>query len=45
MRAFANRWDNEKGRHFVDGVHERFPIPQSEIDVTGSVLIPQNNGY
>lgn len=45
MRAFANRWDNEKGRHFVDGVHERFPIPQSEIDVTGSDLIPQNNGY
>jgi len=44
LRAFAARYNVEKGRGFVDGVHERFPIPQDEIDRTGG-MIQQNPGY
>jgi len=44
LRAFADRYNVEKGSGFVDGVHERFPIPQDEIDRTGG-LIQQNPGY
>lgn len=44
LRAFAARYNVDKGRGFVDGVHERFPIPQDEIDRTGG-LIDQNPGY
>ncbi|MEO6490754.1 MAG: RagB/SusD family nutrient uptake outer membrane protein [Ferruginibacter sp.] len=32
------------GKTFVDGKNEVFPIPQSEIDLSGGKLI-QNNGY
>lgn len=30
---------------FVEGTHEYFPIPQTYIDVVGSDLVKQNNGY
>ena len=45
MRAFGEKWDNEKGRFFEDGKHELFPIPQAEIDLLGTQLMPQNPGY
>lgn len=45
MRNFASKWNNVKGANFVDGVNEVFPIPQAEIDVLGTALMPQNNGY
>jgi len=32
------------GVNFMDGVHELFPIPQSQIDVTNGTLV-QNPGY
>jgi len=32
------------GVNFIDGVHELFPIPQSQIDVTNGTLV-QNSGY
>ena len=44
LRAFSARYNVDKGSGFVDGVHERFPIPQDEIDRTGG-LIQQNPGY
>jgi len=44
LRAFAARFNVDKGRGFVDGIHEIFPIPQDEIDRTGG-LIEQNPGY
>jgi len=44
LRAFSARYNVDKGRGFVDGVHERFPIPQDEIDRTGG-MIQQNPGY
>ncbi|HEY8399908.1 MAG TPA: RagB/SusD family nutrient uptake outer membrane protein [Cytophagaceae bacterium] len=30
--------------NFIDGVHELFPIPQAEIDITGGI-VNQNPGY
>jgi starch-binding outer membrane protein, SusD/RagB family len=45
MRAFGERWNNEKGKFFEDGKHELFPIPQAEIDLLGTLLMPQNPGY
>lgn len=33
-----------QGKSFVDGKNEVFPIPQSEIDASNSLLV-QNNGY
>ncbi len=45
MRSFASEWNNQKGANFVDGVNELLPIPQAEIDVLGTNMMPQNNGY
>jgi starch-binding outer membrane protein, SusD/RagB family len=45
MRAFADKWNSEKGKFFRDGTHELFPIPQSEIDLLGLEYMPQNPGY
>lgn len=45
MRAFGQKWNNDKGSFFEDGVHELFPIPQQEIDLVGPELLPQNPGY
>lgn len=33
-----------QGKNFVEGKHEDFPIPQTEIDLSGGRLV-QNNGY
>lgn len=44
MRAFSSKYNVDKGGGFVDGVHERFPIPQDEIDRTAGI-IQQNPGY
>ena len=35
---------NDEGKYFKPGVHDLFPIPQSEIDLSGG-LITQNPGY
>ncbi len=45
MRSFAAKWNNEKGANFINGIHELLPIPQAEIDVLGSEMMPQNYGY
>jgi starch-binding outer membrane protein, SusD/RagB family len=45
MRAFGEKWNNDKGKFFEDGTHELFPIPQQEIDLVGPTLMPQNPGY
>jgi hypothetical protein len=45
MRNFGQKWNNDKGSFFEDGVHEVFPIPQQEIDLVGPELLPQNPGY
>lgn len=44
LRAFAQKYNTDKGSNFRDGVHERFPVPQDEIDRTNGLII-QNNGY
>lgn len=44
LRAFAQKYSTDKGSNFRDGVHERFPVPQDEIDRTNGLII-QNNGY
>jgi hypothetical protein len=44
------RWGREEqvmkavGKNFVAGKHELLPIPQSEVDLTGGILV-QNKGY
>jgi len=44
LRAYAEKYNTVKGRAFTDGVHELFPIPQSEIDLSQGRLT-QNPGY
>lgn len=44
MRAFAAKYNTAKGAGFRDGVNEIFPIPQTEIDLSGGKIV-QNNGY
>lgn len=44
--ADSNEWSNakeaqNKGYYFEEGVHNLFPIPQTEIDLSGG-LIEQN---
>ena len=45
MRAFGEKFNNDKGKYFQNGKHELFPIPQSEIDLLGTDIMPQNSGY
>lgn len=45
MRAFAEKWHNDKGANFTDGKNELLPIPSNEIDLVGSDLLPQNPNY
>ncbi|PCJ92275.1 MAG: RagB/SusD family nutrient uptake outer membrane protein [Flavobacteriaceae bacterium] len=33
------------GASFTAGKNELYPIPQSQVDIQGSDLLPQNNGY
>jgi tetratricopeptide (TPR) repeat protein len=44
MRAYAKKYNTAKGAGFRDGVNEIFPVPQTEIDLSGGKII-QNNGY
>jgi len=44
MRAYAAKYHTAKGAGFRDGVNEIFPIPQTEIDLSGGKIV-QNNGY
>ncbi|CAN5483063.1 RagB/SusD family nutrient uptake outer membrane protein [soil metagenome] len=44
LRAYAEKYDTAKGSGFRDGVNEIFPIPQTEINLSGGVLV-QNPGY
>lgn len=44
LRAYAKKYNTAKGAGFRDGVNEIFPIPQTEIDLSGG-LIEQNPGY
>jgi len=44
VRAYAAKYNTAKGEGFRDGVNEIFPIPQSEINLSGG-KITQNNGY
>lgn len=44
LRAYAEKYNTVKGRGFIDGIHELFPIPQSEIDLSQGRL-EQNPGY
>jgi hypothetical protein len=32
------------GKNFIDGKHELLPVPQSEVDLTGGILV-QNKNY
>ncbi|WP_114749681.1 RagB/SusD family nutrient uptake outer membrane protein [Pleomorphovibrio marinus] len=44
LRSFSQQYNADKGSNFQDGIHERFPVPQDEIDRTNGLII-QNNGY
>lgn len=44
LRAYSQKYNTSKGGNFQDGVHELFPIPQSEIDLSEG-RIKQNPGY
>ena len=44
MRAYAEKYDVQKGRNFNDSRDYLLPIPQSEIDKSNGVLT-QNNGF
>lgn len=44
LHAFAAYRANRRGAFFIEGVHERMPIPQTEIDVSNGV-VKQNDGY
>ncbi|HZK95122.1 MAG TPA: RagB/SusD family nutrient uptake outer membrane protein [Prolixibacteraceae bacterium] len=44
MRAYAQKWDTDKGRNFNDSYHYLCPIPQEEID-RSNLSISQNAGY
>ncbi len=44
MRDYAAKYNTAKGAGFRDGINEIYPIPQSEVDVSGGV-ITQNPGY
>lgn len=44
LRGFAEKYNTLKGSNFTDGVHEHWPIPQEEIDLSQGKL-EQNPGY
>lgn len=46
FRAYASEsgTNHKRGQHFIEGVNETFPIPQTEIDLSNGV-ITQNPGY
>jgi len=44
IRAYGFLRANKRGYYFREGVHEVFPIPQNEIDISNGV-VEQNPGY
>ncbi len=44
LRAYAAKYNTAKGEGFRDGINEIFPIPQTEINLSGG-KITQNPGY
>jgi len=44
LRAYSQKYNTAKGSGYRDGVNEIFPIPQTEINLSGGVLV-QNEGY
>lgn len=44
MRAYAEKYNTAKGKNFVDGRNEIFPVPLSEITASNGGLV-QNPGY
>ncbi|MDD3322879.1 MAG: RagB/SusD family nutrient uptake outer membrane protein [Paludibacter sp.] len=42
--ASASATNNQRGKNFIEGVNEIFPIPQNEIDISNGV-VTQNPGY
>lgn len=44
LRAYAQKYDTSKGAGYRDGINEIFPVPQTEINLSGG-LITQNPGY
>jgi len=44
LRAYAAKYNTAKGEGFRDGVNEVYPIPQTEINLSGGKII-QNQGY
>lgn len=44
MKTYGASRANKRGFYFREGVHELFPIPQTEIDVSNGV-VEQNPGY
>lgn len=44
IKTYGSKRANKRGYYFREGVNELFPIPQSEIDISNSV-IEQNPGY
>lgn len=44
LHAFASETSHNRGKNFIEGVNEIFPIPQNEVDITNGV-VSQNPGY
>ena len=44
LRGYAEKYDTAKGEGFRDGVNEIFPLPQTEINLSGGKIV-QNPGY
>ena len=44
LHTFGRSRPNSRGLYFLEGVHERMPIPQNEIDMSNGV-VEQNPGY
>lgn len=44
LHALAAETTHMRGKNFIEGINEVFPIPQNEIDITNGV-VAQNPGY
>ena len=44
LHDFATETTHNRGKNFIEGVNEIFPIPQNEVDITNGV-VTQNPGY
>ena len=44
LHDFATETTYNRGKYFIEGINEIFPIPQNEVDITNG-LVTQNPGY